>query len=70
MNKGQKTQVVPIWEKMNLTVEEASIYSGIGVNTIRDITNDPDCDFVLWVGSHRLLKRKKFEQYIERVNMI
>lgn len=70
MNKGQKTQVVPIWEKMNLTVEEASIYSGIGVNTIRDITNDPDCDFVLWVGTHRLLKRKKFEQYIERVNMI
>ena len=70
MNKGQKKQVVPIWEKMNLTVEETSIYSGIGVNTIRDITNDPDCDFVLWVGTHRLLKRKKFEQYIERVNMI
>ena len=70
MSKGQKAQVVPIWEKMNLTVEEASIYSGIGVNTIREMTNDPDCDFVLWVGTHRLLKRKKFEQYIERVNMI
>ena len=70
MNKEQKAQVVPLWKKMNLTMEEASVYSGIGLNTIRDLTNDPNCDFVLWVGTHRLLKRKMFEQFIERTNAI
>mgnify|MGYP000478432097 CR=1 FL=1 len=28
---------VPIWKKMNLTVEEASEYSGIGTSKIRTI---------------------------------
>ena len=70
MNKEQKAQVVPLWKKMNLTMEEASVYSGIGLNTIRDLTNNPNCDFVLWVGTHRLLKRKMFEQFIERTNAI
>lgn len=49
---------VPIWEKANLTLEEASAYSGIGINKLREITNVKSCDFVLWVGSKRLIKRK------------
>ena len=31
---------IPIWEKSNLSLEEAAAYSGIGVNKLRDITND------------------------------
>ena len=31
---------VPIWEKSNLTLEEASAYFGIGINKLRDMTND------------------------------
>lgn len=57
--------IVPIWEKSNLTLEEAAAYSGIGINKLREITNDENCDFVLWVGSKRLLKRKKLDQYLE-----
>lgn len=30
---------VPIWEKSNLTLEEAAAYSGIGINKLRDLTN-------------------------------
>jgi len=56
---------VPIWEKTNLTVEEASIYSGVGANKLREMTNDPHCPFVLWVGNKRLIKRKKFDAYLE-----
>lgn len=56
---------VPIWEKSNLTIEEASAYSGIGVNKIRELSNDENCPFVLWVGSKRLIKRKLFDKYIE-----
>jgi len=58
--------VVPIWEKLNLTVEEASEYSNIGVNKIREISNDDNCPFVLWIGNKRLIKRRKFDEYIER----
>ena len=28
---------VPIWEKSNLTLEEAAAYSGIGINKLREI---------------------------------
>lgn len=61
-----KEYSVPIWEKSNLTLEEASAYSGIGVNKLRSITNDRNCDFVLWVGSKRLIKRKLLDRYTEK----
>lgn len=31
---------IPIWEKANLTLEEAAAYSGIGTGKLREITND------------------------------
>ena len=57
---------VPIWEKSNLTLEEAAAYSGIGINKLREISNDDVARFVLWVGSKRLTKRKDFDRYIEQ----
>ena len=57
---------VPVWEKTNLTVEETAAYSGIGINRIKELSNEDDCPFVLWVGSKRLIKRKKFDDYIDR----
>lgn len=54
---------VPIWEKLNLTIDEASKYSNIGVSTLRDIVNKNDT-FVLHVGNKKLIKRKEFEQWI------
>ena len=58
---------IPIWEKMNLTIEEAAMYSNIGINKIREITNSPQCPFVLYVGRKRLIKRKEFEKYINKM---
>ena len=57
---------VPIWEKTNLTLEEAAAYSGIGINKLREITNNDRCDFVLWVGTKRLIKRKQLDEYTEQ----
>lgn len=57
---------VPIWEKSNLTLEEAAAYYGIGVNKLREITNNDNCKFVLWVGNKRLIKRKLMDQYLEQ----
>ena len=60
MEKGN-----PIWEKSNLTLEEAAAYSGVGINKLRELTNADDCNFVLWVGSKRLIKRKLLDQFLE-----
>lgn len=61
---------VPIWEKAALTLEEAAAYSGIGMNKIREISDNENCPFVLFVGRKRLIKRKQFESYIERAYSI
>lgn len=61
---------VPIWEKSNLSLEEAAAYSGIGINKLRDLTGDQNCKFVLWLGNKRLIKRRLFDQYIEQVYSI
>ena len=61
---------VPIWEKAALTVEEASAFSGIGVNKLYDLTKDSNCSFVLWVGNKRLIKRRPFEKFIEQTYSI
>ena len=54
---------VPIWEKANLTLEEAAI----GTGKLREITNDKNCNFVLWVGNKRLIKKRLFDKFIEQV---
>lgn len=61
---------VPIWEKSLLTVEEAAAYSGLGLHKIRDLTSDEDCDFVVWNHSKRMIKRKKFDAFLERTYSI
>lgn len=58
---------MPIAEKLNLSMEEASQYSGIGINKLYKLTNEPTCTYVLWVGKKRLIKRKEFEKYLEKV---
>ena len=55
---------IPVWQKAMLTLEEAASYTGIGVNKLRELSNSEDCNFVLWNGSKRLLKREKLEAYL------
>ena len=57
---------VPIWEKSNLSLEEAAAYSGIGINKLRELTNERNCRFVLWVGNMRLINHRLFDQYIDQ----
>ncbi len=56
---------VPIWEKSNLTLEEAAAYFGIGINKLRKMSDSEDCPFVLWIGTKRLIKRRKLDEYLE-----
>lgn len=58
---------VPIWKKTTLTIDEAVAYSGIGAPKLRQLCDEPDCKFILWNGSKRLIKRKQLDEYVEKV---
>ena len=60
----KKIAQFPLWERMNLTLEEAAAYTGIGTDKLRELSNRESCDFVLWVGTKRLLKRKQLEEFL------
>ena len=55
---------VPVHLKMTLTIREAAEYSNIGINKIDSMLRSPNCPFVLYVGTKKLVKRKEFEQFI------
>lgn len=57
---------VPIHLKMNLTSKEAAEYSNIGIHKIDSMLRTPNCPFVLFVGTKKLVKRKEFEEYISQ----
>lgn len=63
--KEMTATVVPLSEKLCLTIPEASKLTGIGVNKLYDMTNEEGCQFVIYVGSRRMIKRKPFEKYLE-----
>ena len=56
---------VPIWEKVTISISEAVAYSGIGINKIRELSDRPDCEFVLWIGKRKMIKRRKFDEFLE-----
>lgn len=60
----KQREIVPIPQKLLLTIDEAAEYSNIGVHRIRDLLEEPDCDFALKKGAYTLIKRGKFEKYI------
>ena len=63
----KETEVrVPIHLKITLTKREAAEYSNIGINKIDSMLKQPNCPFVLYVGTRKLVKRKEFEEYIRR----
>jgi len=59
------TLALPINNKLNLTIQEASVYSNIGETTIRKLLHESGCPFLLKIGNRQLVKRKEFEEYLE-----
>lgn len=65
MNYGDTMEdKVRISEKPLLTLKEASMYTGIGVNRLRELSDTRDCNFVLFLGNKRMLKRERLVQYL------
>ena len=65
MNQNQQATILPIDRKMLLSIREGAEYSNIGINKIDEMLKQPNCPFVLYVGTKKLVKRKAFEEFIE-----
>lgn len=65
-SKMKNDEALPIDRKMALTIKEAAEYSNIGINKIDSLLRHPQCPFVLYVGTKKLVKRKEFEEFISR----
>lgn len=62
---------IPYWNKYTLSIEEAAGYFRIGECKLRKIiTENPTADFILWNGNRMQIKRKKFEEFIDRQGAI
>ena len=48
---------IPLNLKLTMTVKEAAQYSNIGINRIDRMLRSPNCPFVLYVGTKKLVKR-------------
>lgn len=66
-----KTAEIPFWERYTLSVEEAAAYFRIGENKLRKlISENNDAEYILWNGNRPQIKKRKFEEFIDRHNLI
>lgn len=61
---------VPIYQKVSLTVEEASALTNIGKTKIYDLVKERDCDFSLQIGKKILIKREPFIRYLMKKSVL
>ena len=66
------TYEIPYWNKYTLSIEEAAGYFRIGECKHRKniITENPTAVFILWNGNRMQIKRKKFEEFVDRQSAI
>lgn len=64
-NEGE----IPFCFKALLTVDEAAHYTGIGVNKLRVLLAE-NPELGLWNGNRRMVKRIRFEKFLENTSTI
>lgn len=67
MRYEEKIALVPVWKKCMLSLEEAVAFTGIGRDRLLELSDQDNCDFVIWSGRKRLFKRKRLEEFIEQL---
>ena len=62
---------IPVWEKYTLTIEEASKYFRIGENKLRRLAEEnKDAGWLIMNGNRILLKRQKFEEFLDNATVV
>ena len=63
--------IIPISEKAVLSLNEASVYSNIGIHKLQQICNTDDAkSFVFRNGKRFMIKRKAFDSWLESIEQI
>lgn len=58
---------IPLWAKYALTLPEASSYFHLGYNKLREIVRkDKYAEYLLWNGGRVYIKRKLFEEFLNK----
>lgn len=69
--KETKGNMIPVWKRYVLTIEEAANYYHIGENKLRIIADEhPEADFVIMNGNRILFKRQKFEEFLDKATVV
>lgn len=70
-NTMNNKKAIPIWEKFALTIKEASEYFNLGEKKMRYLADSyNDYGFVLQNGNKILIKREKFEDFLNKTNAV
>ena len=72
MNNNEKQQnAIPVWKRYALTITEAAEYYHIGENKLRMIADEhPEADYIIMNGNRILIKRQKFEEYLDHATVV
>lgn len=63
--------VIPVWEKYALTIPEACEYFNLGEKKTRQLMSDyEDYGFTLQIGNRTTIKRKKFEEFLDKTGSV
>lgn len=65
MKMDERQEDIPLDQKPLLTLKEASRYTGIGINKLREMSNERNCEYVLFVGRKRMFKREALLKFLE-----
>lgn len=69
--KEVQTNVIPVWKRYVLSITEAADYYHIGENKLRMIVDEhPEADFIIMNGNRILIKRQKFEEFLDRATVV
>ena len=67
--EGNNYSDIPVWRRYTLTIEEAARYYHIGEGKLRTlIDTHPNEDFYVMNGNRALIKREKFERYLDQAS--
>lgn len=68
---GKTYSDIPVWRRYTLTIEEAAGYYHIGESKLRMlIDGHPNEDFFMMNGNRVLIKREKFERYLDQATAV
>ena len=69
--EGKNYSDISVWRRYTLTIEEAARYYHIGERKLRMLIDEhPNEGFYVMNGNRALIKREKFERYLDQATAV